>query len=73
MENIIKNSDDYVKILIITWLKIRDLYLDPKNPAAYESQKEKIACLESQMTNLVILKSIQEIDDFLIAISTTKE
>jgi len=50
-----------------------NLYLDPKNPAAYESQKEKIACLESQMTNLVILKSIQEIDDFLIAISTTKE
>lgn len=39
MENIIKNSDDYVKILIITWLKIRDLYLDPKNKSVALNKK----------------------------------
>jgi len=39
MENIIKNSDDYVKILIITWLKIRDMYLDPKNKSVALNKK----------------------------------
>ena len=31
MEEFFKNSDDYLKILLVTWLKIKDLYLDPKN------------------------------------------
>lgn len=37
-----------------------DLYLDPKNPAAYNSQKEKIDCLKKQLTNLIILVTLDE-------------
>jgi hypothetical protein len=42
-----------------------DVYVDPKNPAAYASQEKKIKCLLEQFPNLVILVSIKEIDDFL--------
>lgn len=42
-----------------------NLYVDPKNPMAYNAQIEKIDCLKLQLQNLIILKSIKEIDDFL--------
>lgn len=38
-----------------------DVYLDPKNPAAFVSQQEKIDCLKEQITNLVFLHSVEEI------------
>ena len=41
-----------------------DLYLDPKNPYAVEVQKDKIAILKKQLTNLVILYTIEEINKF---------
>ena len=37
-----------------------DLYLDPKNPIAFESQKEKISIIAIQIKNLRFLKSLQE-------------
>ena len=46
-----------------------NLYIDPKNPAAYNSQQEKIECLLTQMENLVILRSVVEIDNFLAGVS----
>jgi len=37
LKNILQNSDDYAKILIVVWLKIRDIYLDP-----YDSSNSSI-------------------------------
>ena len=37
-----------------------DLYLDPKNPAAVNTQKEKLDILKKTLYNLVILTSLQE-------------
>ena len=41
-----------------------DLYLDPKNPQAYKVQLEKIKCLQQQYNNIIILRSIDEINNF---------
>lgn len=41
-----------------------DLYLDPKNEYAYRSQIEKIKILFEIMPNLIILHSLQEIEEF---------
>lgn len=41
-----------------------DLYLDPKNPHAVEVQKDKIEILTKQLTNLVILYTIEQINEF---------
>lgn len=41
-----------------------DLYLDPKNKYAQDVQKEKIAIITKQLTNLVILSSMKEIKEF---------
>lgn len=46
------------------YLPEHDLYLDPKNPHAIRVQREKLNCLRKQLTNLVILDSIQEILEF---------
>lgn len=44
------------------YLPAYDVYLDPKNPAAYENQKEKIKQLNEQYNNIVILTSLEAID-----------
>jgi hypothetical protein len=44
------------------YLPAYDVYLDPKNPAAYENQKEKIKRLNEQYDNIIILTSVEAID-----------
>lgn len=46
------------------YLPEHDIYLDPKNPQAYRSQKHKIECLKKQLTNLIIIGTIQEIKNW---------
>lgn len=41
-----------------------NLYLDPKNPAAYIAQKEKISVLTKTYDNIIILRTLDEIDNF---------
>jgi hypothetical protein len=41
-----------------------DVYLDPKNPAAYENQKEKIKVLLQQYKNIVILTTLASVDTY---------
>lgn len=41
-----------------------DIYLDPKNPAAFLNQKEKIKVLKSTYSNILFLKTLQECLDF---------
>lgn len=43
-----------------------DLYLDPKNPAAYSAQSRKIKILLDMMKNLVIIQSLSECENFNI-------
>ena len=47
-----------------------DLYLDPKNPAAFINQKEKIEILNKTYSNIVFLKTLQECKNF--SVKTTK-
>lgn len=47
LKNILQNSDDYAKILIVVWLKIRDIYLDP-----YDSSNSSIPSKISLNTRL---------------------
>lgn len=47
LKHILKNSDDYAKILIVTWLKIRDIYIDP-----YDSSQSSIPSKISLNTRL---------------------
>jgi len=46
------------------YLEEYDLFLDPKNPAAYAAQKEKIDILTNTYSNIIILRSLNEIDNF---------
>lgn len=41
-----------------------NLYVDPKNPHAYRVQNKKIDIIKKQLTNLVFLCSIKEINEF---------
>lgn len=41
-----------------------DLYLDPKNPYAIKAQQLKIDCLTTQIKNLIIIKSLEECNNF---------
>ena len=41
-----------------------DLYLDPKNPHAYNVQKDKIEVLTQQYTNIIFLLTEDEIEKF---------
>ena len=41
-----------------------DLFLDPKNPAAYENQKEKIKILEKTYKNIIFITSLSECKNF---------
>lgn len=45
-----------------------DLYLDPKNPAAYNSQLEKIQVLLKTYPNLIFLKTLKECREFNIEV-----
>lgn len=40
-----------------------DLFLDPKNPYAFRVQKDKIDCITKQIKNLLILTSIEDINN----------
>jgi len=42
-----------------------NLYLDPKNPAAFKAQKEKIDWLLSNVENLIFLHSLKECEEFI--------
>lgn len=42
-----------------------DLYLDPKNPAAYLNQKEKIECVMKAYSNVRILRTLDECKNFV--------
>jgi len=44
-----------------------DIYLDPKNPAAFSVQASKILALKQQMKNLFFLKTLEECVNFDIA------
>jgi len=41
-----------------------NIYLDPKNPIAYNVQKSKIDILTKQLPNLIILKTLKECIEF---------
>jgi hypothetical protein len=41
-----------------------NLFIDPKNPYAYKVQKKKIDIIKKQLTNLIFLCSIEEINEF---------
>ena len=41
-----------------------DLYLDPKNPMAIETQKEKLTILMKQYPNIMILYSLEECQQY---------
>lgn len=43
-----------------------DLYLDPKNPAAVKSQKEKLDVLLKIMDNLIIIESLEDCKNFIL-------
>jgi hypothetical protein len=43
-----------------------DLFLDPKNPAAYQNQKEKIEILEKQLKNIIFIKTLDECKNFSV-------
>lgn len=42
-----------------------DLYLDPKNPAAVYSQRKKLEKLSLQFENIVVLRSLEEIRNWV--------
>jgi hypothetical protein len=46
------------------FLPDQDLYLDPKNPAALNAQKEKVEVLLLTIPNLLILKTLEECNKF---------
>lgn len=48
------------------FLPEHNLYLDPKNPAAYMNQIEKIKILLNKMKNLIILKTLEECKQFTV-------
>lgn len=42
-----------------------DIYLDPKNPYAIKAQIKKIECLTLQIENLILIKSLEECNNFI--------
>lgn len=43
-----------------------NLFLDPKNPHAVNVQKKKLACILTQYSNIVIIKSLEECSNYKI-------
>jgi hypothetical protein len=48
------------------YLEEYDLYLDPKNPAAYQNQKEKVEVLKDTYKNLRFILTLKECEEFEI-------
>ena len=48
------------------FLPEHNLYLDPKNPAALNAQKDKVDCLKKIMPNLIIIKTSDECRNFQV-------
>lgn len=48
------------------YLSQYDLYLDPKNPAAINAQKEKLDCLRKIMNNLILIETLDDCVNFTI-------
>lgn len=46
------------------YLEEYDLYLDPKNPAAYQNQKEKVEILKKTYKNLIFILTLDECKNF---------
>jgi len=46
------------------YLEDHNLYLDPKNPAAYANQLHKIEILKSTYSNIIFLRSLDECKNF---------
>lgn len=54
------------------YLNEYDVYLDPKNPYAIKSQKDKIRCLTTQLKNLIIITTSEDCKTFTPTIKDTK-
>lgn len=48
------------------YLPDHNLYLDPKNPCAYNQQIEKVTWLKANVSNLLFLLSVEDIEGFTI-------
>lgn len=48
------------------YLPDHNLYLDPKNPAAFAQQAEKVKWLTHNLSNLIFIKTLQECHNFSI-------
>jgi hypothetical protein len=48
------------------YLPEQNLYLDPKNPAAINVQKDKLKILLNKMNNLIIIKTLEECKKFQV-------
>jgi hypothetical protein len=49
------------------FLTDHNLYLDPKNPIAYNVQRAKIDIITKQLNNLIILKTLKECQEFNVS------
>ena len=50
------------------YLSEYDIFVDPKNPHAYNIQKDKIDILKIQIKNLIFLRSMKEIKEFALMV-----
>lgn len=48
------------------YLPVQDLYLDPKNPHAALVQKEKLDVIKIQLSNLKIITTLKECEEFVV-------
>jgi hypothetical protein len=48
------------------FLTDHNLYLDPKNPIAYNVQRAKIDIITKRLGNLIILKTLEECQNFIV-------
>jgi hypothetical protein len=60
-----KNGDEH-NYFADFYLEDYDLYLDPKNPAAYQNQKEKVEVLKKTYKNLRFILTLKECEEFEI-------
>ena len=58
------SAGDYHNYFPDFYLEDFNLFLDPKNPAAYENQKEKIIILHNTYSNIKILRTLDECKNF---------
>jgi hypothetical protein len=54
------------------FLTKHNLYIDPKNPIAYSVQKAKIDIITKQLSNLIILQTLKECQDFNVEYKQNK-